>query len=397
MAQYVVKKGDTLSAIAQRTLGNSNRWRELGFTGDPRKLPVGFVLNIPGQTQPNAPAAAASVPTYTPPSAEDQARKYQDIYKSLEPTFKTDVNVDTGAIEQGAQQKAEAVRGLAPVVQNIYANLAEQLKMSAEEEQEEVQDTKTRELSKQAESAAISGFETTGGFEAAIARSITKDQDRIMSRVTQKWNLKKEQLAQEEIKDVKQLEIEAADAILQGRKDVAELNIRIATIKQQGQQLLQSATNAVMNSTNEQEKQYWARYYQDKQNALEERKFELEAKKVSQAGSGTDMTGLISLLGLGRGTSGNENAPVPTSDGKKPDFKNFWKTSSQPLNSFGQTPVTTPGGVVIPNVPINPKAKVPGQPDFSNVDLSSVNLNNLLNLRNNQQPTGLYVAGQQRK
>lgn len=48
MAQYVVKKGDTLWGIAQQYLGNGARWGELGYGGDPRKLPVGTVLNIPG-------------------------------------------------------------------------------------------------------------------------------------------------------------------------------------------------------------------------------------------------------------------------------------------------------------------------------------------------------------
>lgn len=42
-----VKPGDTLSQIAQQVLGNANRWREIqGFSGDPRKLPVGTKLTI---------------------------------------------------------------------------------------------------------------------------------------------------------------------------------------------------------------------------------------------------------------------------------------------------------------------------------------------------------------
>lgn len=48
MAQYVVKPGDTLWGIAQKYLGNGARWGELGYSGDPRKMPVGTVINIPG-------------------------------------------------------------------------------------------------------------------------------------------------------------------------------------------------------------------------------------------------------------------------------------------------------------------------------------------------------------
>lgn len=45
--QYTVKSGDTLWDIAARTLGSGTRWKELGYTGDPTKMPVGTVLNVP--------------------------------------------------------------------------------------------------------------------------------------------------------------------------------------------------------------------------------------------------------------------------------------------------------------------------------------------------------------
>ncbi|MDE0914196.1 MAG: LysM peptidoglycan-binding domain-containing protein [Planctomycetota bacterium] len=48
---YVVKPGDSLSAISQRTLGTSKRWEELmalNNISDPTKIRVGQVLNLPG-------------------------------------------------------------------------------------------------------------------------------------------------------------------------------------------------------------------------------------------------------------------------------------------------------------------------------------------------------------
>lgn len=47
---YVIKKGDTLTKIAQRLLGDKDRWREIATLNgirDPRKLKVGARIKIP--------------------------------------------------------------------------------------------------------------------------------------------------------------------------------------------------------------------------------------------------------------------------------------------------------------------------------------------------------------
>jgi nucleoid-associated protein YgaU len=68
---YTMRSGDTLSAIAQRELGDANRWREITkenrqpFTDDEaRRLPVGQVVYLPG----NKPTPQPS-PTPTPTPA----------------------------------------------------------------------------------------------------------------------------------------------------------------------------------------------------------------------------------------------------------------------------------------------------------------------------------------
>ena len=44
-----VDSGDTLSGIAQQYLGSSGKWKELGgYSGDPRKMPAGTILTLPG-------------------------------------------------------------------------------------------------------------------------------------------------------------------------------------------------------------------------------------------------------------------------------------------------------------------------------------------------------------
>ncbi len=71
---YTVQPGDTLSTIAKKTLGNSNRWREIAQINritNPAILRVGMVLKIPSPTSPLASqppkASTPSAPHPTPP------------------------------------------------------------------------------------------------------------------------------------------------------------------------------------------------------------------------------------------------------------------------------------------------------------------------------------------
>ncbi len=65
---YVVKRGDTLSGITQRYLGDARRWRELWernrFIADPNRIFPGDTLVIPGY---QAPPPKAEVPPPPPP------------------------------------------------------------------------------------------------------------------------------------------------------------------------------------------------------------------------------------------------------------------------------------------------------------------------------------------
>jgi nucleoid-associated protein YgaU len=65
-ASYTVKSGDTLSRIAQATLGNSDRWREIydlnrGAIGsNPNVIRAGMVLALPGGAKAEAPSSSTS-------------------------------------------------------------------------------------------------------------------------------------------------------------------------------------------------------------------------------------------------------------------------------------------------------------------------------------------------
>lgn len=71
---YTVQSGDSLSKIAQRTLGDGNRWREIyqlnqDVIKNPNMIYPGQVLKLPGGSapaQPAAPKPAAPLPGLTP-------------------------------------------------------------------------------------------------------------------------------------------------------------------------------------------------------------------------------------------------------------------------------------------------------------------------------------------
>jgi LysM repeat protein len=74
IGQHKVKKGDTLYALAERYLGDGNRWKEIAKANkikDPRKVPVGITLNIPGSSG-DAGAPAAKKPAAKPRKPGDE-------------------------------------------------------------------------------------------------------------------------------------------------------------------------------------------------------------------------------------------------------------------------------------------------------------------------------------
>ena len=80
---YTVKSGDTLAEIAQETLGDSNRWREIfdlnrDQISDPSLIRPGQTLKLPGGAQ-TAPAAPAPSNGSLGAQAVAEARKYLGV------------------------------------------------------------------------------------------------------------------------------------------------------------------------------------------------------------------------------------------------------------------------------------------------------------------------------
>lgn len=85
---YTVQRGDTLSKIAQRTLGNGARWKELfdanrDQLSNPNLIYPGTVLKVPGQASAPAAPAQGSGPLVRKGSQGDPVKRLQERLREL--------------------------------------------------------------------------------------------------------------------------------------------------------------------------------------------------------------------------------------------------------------------------------------------------------------------------
>lgn len=91
---YTVRRGDTLAEIAEKTLGDAGRWRELWEANrakvrDPSFILPGMVLRVPG-TQSSSGGRTPSSPTPTPQSRRlpaESVREALEWYESRRPLY----------------------------------------------------------------------------------------------------------------------------------------------------------------------------------------------------------------------------------------------------------------------------------------------------------------------
>jgi hypothetical protein len=213
-------------------------------------------------------------------------KEFSDIYKSLSGMFgNSDMYknlLSTGDdIKSAAKDTSEAIKGQIPAVQNIYAKLAEELKMQLEKETASLEQTKTADVARQDDEAARSGFETGTGYEASMRRNLTAKYDTVIDAKADEWQVNREKLASEEIKDIKQLEAEAARALMDGNIAYADITSNIIQLKNQESEIISSAASNLMNTADTREKNYYDRLYNDALLELKERELDLQAQKIN--------------------------------------------------------------------------------------------------------------------
>jgi len=288
MATYTVKSGDTLSKIAKQF---GIDWRKItGYrSGNPNLIYPGEVLTIPTDTtQQNTQSTQTNQTTGTPTiqqtasdwqtalqKANEMKPDFSDIYKTY-----ADLSARLKTIgEEAARRKEEQI----PMVTNIYSKLAESLSQQETEEKETKQKEKTMDIGTRAARAAAAGFSTVEGFKADELRNLAADYDKQVAKIADKYKLDRETLAAQEEKDIKDLQSEAEQLRANGLTGAATLTEKIANLKLQEQDLVSRAAQAIMNSQDKSEANYWKSLYQDALLGVKEQQLALQAQKISSA------------------------------------------------------------------------------------------------------------------
>lgn len=102
-ATYTVQKGDSLSAIAARTLGDANRWREIYdlnrdvVGGNPNLIYPGQVLKLPGGAKASAPSNSSSGGRWPKPVAGPITSPYGMRKHPITGKYSMHTGLDIGA------------------------------------------------------------------------------------------------------------------------------------------------------------------------------------------------------------------------------------------------------------------------------------------------------------
>jgi ribosome-binding protein aMBF1 (putative translation factor) len=284
---YTVKPGDTLSAIGKKF---GVDWRKItGYrSGNPNLIYPGEVLTIPIDTAPAPQQQTTTQPqtTTSTPTMQQTVMDYQTAVKAareLSPDFsdiyKTYADL-AQQIKTTTEEAAKRKEAQIPLVQNIYAKLAEDLARQEAEEKQTKETEKTTQVGTQAARAAAAGFSTIEGFKADELRNLAADYDRQISKIADKYRIDRERLAATEAQTIQDLQSQAEQLRATGMNDIANILDKQASLKSTEQQLINQQVTAILQSQDKSEANYWRSVYQDALLGIKEQQLQLEALKI---------------------------------------------------------------------------------------------------------------------
>lgn len=255
------------------------------YGADPNK-----VMQILNQMAGGSGNFSSSTPSYSQPiSSLTGGLSYEDYYNQLVSKLKdvyspitnqTIANLQNITTQIDPEKSKQDQLSLIPLIENIYDKLAARLELKQRQQEGYIRQEKTQEMGKQAQAAAAAGFSAIEGFDAALIRNIGKAYDKKLSDLADTYNIEQEKIAAEKSKDIQQVMIEAEKAKQQGLTLLADVNLKIANLKQQQDALIRQAAKDILDAKTEQEKLNWQKYYQNALIELQNRELDLTAEKI---------------------------------------------------------------------------------------------------------------------
>lgn len=250
------------------------------YGADPNKV-MQILRGMTGGGYVNYSGVSISSPSQT---QTDWASVYQNIVNQLKSTWQSP---DTSKLdelssrinpEEAKQKRLELI----PIVNDIYEKLAQRLERRFATEKARVETEKRWEQGKQAQAAASAGFSPTEGFDAALVRNIGKAYNQKIEDLVEQEGIEQEKLMAEKVKDIKQIQAEAEDAALKGYTLLADINYKIANLRQQQDTLISQAARDILNAKTEEDKLNWKKFYENALIDLQNRELDLTAQKIKK-------------------------------------------------------------------------------------------------------------------
>lgn len=258
-------------------------------------------------------------PTASGGSSNSGTQSYGDIYKNaaslVTPVDTSALEGVAGDIQTDSKANYQNILDQIPLTRNVYTDLANQLDQTYQKQSSAVNAQGVADVGQQTDTAAQSGFATTGGYEASMLRAVKTSYNNQITDLLNQYGLQRTSIADDEAKSVGELTQQASEALLSGDTARASVLTSIAQIKQGNQAAIATVAGQSADFADAQAKNKIAQQGADAatENA---NTAQLSAQNTASGGSGDASSSVLSALAtkLLQQSNGGTTTQTPSID-----------------------------------------------------------------------------------